>query len=111
MEYHRNRTIFEYEREMVINWVKDIDQRPIHFYKPDCEDSGWNLINVLSIWELKGYGDPIYMSGGYPWIGQSSVILPNVPIVNNHVGSYRRTFEHPQNWSGNKSFPILDRLH
>ncbi len=81
-------------------WVKDADQLQLNFYKPDCEDAGWNLINVPAVWELNGYGDPIYVSGGYPWNGQSSVVPPNVPIVNNHVGLYRRTFDIPQNWNG-----------
>ncbi len=81
-------------------WVKDADQRPLNFHKPEFEDSGWNLINVPAVWELNGYGDPIYVNAGYPWKSQADVIPPNVPVVNNHVGSYRREFNIPQDWNG-----------
>lgn len=83
-------------------WVKDADKRPLNFYKPDYEDAGWNLLNVPAVWELNGYGDPIYVNFGYPWKSQANVIPPNVPIVNNHVGSYRRVFDIPQNWNRKK---------
>ena len=81
-------------------WVKDSDKRPLNFYKTDYEDAGWNLLNIPAVWELNGYGDPIYVNIGYPWKSQAWVSPPNVPVVNNHVGSYRRTFEIPQNWTG-----------
>ena len=81
-------------------WVKDADKRPLNFYKPDYEDAGWDMMNVPAVWELNGYGDPIYVNVGYPWKSQAWVNPPNVPIVNNHVGSYRRVFDIPQNWTG-----------
>jgi beta-galactosidase len=81
-------------------WVKDADKRPINFFKPDYEDAGWDLMNVPAMWELNGYGDPIYVNVGYPWKSQAKVNPPNVPIENNHVGSYRRIVDIPQNWNG-----------
>ena len=81
-------------------WVKDANQRPLNFYNPDYEDAGWNLISVPAVWELNGYGDPIYVNRGYPWKSQAEVTPPYVPIVNNHVGSYRREFNIPLCWNG-----------
>jgi beta-galactosidase len=81
-------------------WVKDADKRPLNFYKPDYEDAGWVSMNVPAVWELNGFGDPVYVNIGYPWKSQVWVSPPNVPIVNNNVGSYRRIFDIPQNWTG-----------
>lgn len=81
-------------------WVKDADKRPLNFYKPDYEDAGWDLMNVPGIWEKNGYGDPIYVNIGYPWKSQVWVNPPVPPVVNNHVGSYRRIIDIPQNWTG-----------
>lgn len=81
-------------------WVKDADKRPMNFYKLDYEDAGWDNINVPALWEMNGYGDPIYVNIGYPWKGQFLLEPPIPPVVNNHVGSYRRVVEIPQNWNG-----------
>ena len=43
------------------NWVNDADQRPTDFWKKDFNDKGWDNIQVPGIWELNGYGDPIYV--------------------------------------------------
>lgn len=81
-------------------WVKDADQRPLNFYKTDFEDAGWNFMTVPAVWELNGYGDPVYVNIGYPWKSQTWVNPPKVPVIENHVGSYRRIFDIPQNWNG-----------
>ena len=85
-------------------WVKDADKRPTDFYLKDFNDSGWSTLNVPAIWELNGFGDPIYVNYGYPWKGQASVSPPNVPVKNNHVGSYRRVVEIPEDWNGKDVF-------
>lgn len=106
MEMARKNVPTESDNYMTLNgqwkfyWVKDADKRPINFYKPDYEDGGWNLLNVPALWEVNGYGDPIYVNIGYPWKSQVWVNPPNVPIENNHVGSYRKAIDIPQNWTG-----------
>ena len=53
------------------NWVKDADQRPTtDFYKIDFNDKGWDEIQVPAVWEMNGYGDPIYVNVGYAWRSQ-----------------------------------------
>ncbi len=82
------------------NWVKDADQRPTDFFKKDFNDSAWGTMPVPGMWELNGYGDPQYVNIGYPWREQFENNPPEVPVKNNHVGSYRRTVEIPEEWSG-----------
>jgi beta-galactosidase len=82
------------------SWVKDVEKRSSTFFKTDYDDSAWNTLLVPGLWEMNGYGDPIYVNIGYPWKDQAKVTPPHVPVENNHVGSYRRYFDIPQNWDG-----------
>lgn len=81
-------------------WVNDADQRPTDFWKADFNDKGWNNMPVPGVWELNGYGDPIYVNVGYAWRNQFRNNPPQVPVANNHVGSYRREVVVPANWKG-----------
>lgn len=49
------------------DWVNDATQRPTGFWKKDFNDKGWATIKVPGMWELNGYGDPIYVNTKYPW--------------------------------------------
>lgn len=82
------------------NWVKDAGMRPLDFYKKDFNDKGWASMPVPGIWELNGFGDPMYTNIAYPWSNQFPNDPPIVPEENNHVGSYRKEFVVPENWKG-----------
>ena len=82
------------------NWVKDADSRPTDFWKIGFNDKGWNDIPVPGVWELHGYGDPIYVNIGYAWRNQFKNNPPYVPNEENHVGSYRREITVPASWKG-----------
>lgn len=82
------------------DWVKDANQRPDDFYKPDYNDSSWGTMPVPGIWEMNGYGDPIYVNTGYAWRNDFQSNPPEVPVKNNHVGSYRRIINIPSDWDG-----------
>lgn len=82
------------------NWVKDADSRPTDFWKTSFNDKGWDDLQVPAVWELNGYGDPIYVNVGYAWRNQFQNNPPEVPTENNHVGSYRREIVVPASWSG-----------
>ena len=82
------------------NWVKDADSRPTDFWKVGFNDKGWNDIPVPGVWELHGYGDPIYVNIGYAWRNQFESNPPYVPKEENHVGSYRREITVPASWKG-----------
>ena len=82
------------------NWVKDADSRPTDFWKTGFNDKGWNDIPVPGVWELHGYGNPIYVNIGYAWRNQFENNPPYVPTENNHVGSYRKEITVPASWKG-----------
>ena len=82
------------------NWVENADQRPTDFFAVGYNDKGWDRMEVPAMWELNGYGDPVYVNIGYAWRGNFRHDPPNVPIEQNHVGSYRREFTLPAEWSG-----------
>lgn len=82
------------------DWVRNADQRPTDFYRVDYDDKGWGRMPVPGIWEVNGYGEPMYLNVGYAWRGWYKNNPPYVPVENNHVGSYRRTIEIPADWSG-----------
>lgn len=81
-------------------WVKDADARPVDFWKVGYNDRGWDYMQVPAVWELNGYGDPIYVNIGYAWRNQYKSNPPYVPVENNHVGSYRREIVVPADWNG-----------
>ena len=81
-------------------WVKNADARPTDFWRTDYNDKGWNNMPVPGVWELNGYGDPLYVNVGYAWREQFKNNPPEVPTVNNHVGSYRREIMVPASWNG-----------
>ncbi len=76
------------------NWATNPANRPIDFFKEDYNDQAWAFIDVPGNWETQGYGYPIYLDEKYPFTTQ----WPDVPDEYNPVGSYRRTFEIPDDW-------------
>lgn len=82
------------------NWVRNAEARPTDFYQTSFNDKGWNNMQVPAVWELNGYGDPIYVNVGYAWRSQYKNNPPNVPAEDNHVGSYRREIVVPAGWNG-----------
>lgn len=80
--------------------VKNTDARPVDFWKVDFNDKGWSTMPVPGVWELNGFGDPIYVNTGYAWRNQFNNNPPQVPTENNHVGSYRREITVPADWGG-----------
>ena len=84
------------------NWTGSPKDRPMDFYKPEIDVSGWKDIPVPSDWQLEGYGVPIYVNIAYEWTRHPNP--PHVPHDYNPVGSYRRDFVIPDNWNGREIF-------
>lgn len=82
------------------NWVENADQRPADFFTTGYDDSKWGDMPVPGIWELNGYGDPEYVNSGFAWRGHFKDNPPEVPVKDNHVGSYRRVINIPASWDG-----------
>lgn len=89
------------------NWVKQPSERPGEFYKDSYDTSEWADIKVPSNWQLKGYGTPLYSNVVYPFkMNLEGEIMRPVQKkflkhrLPNPVGSYRREFSLPTNWTG-----------
>ena len=96
------------------NWVPRPEQRPVDFYKPDFDVSGWKEIPVPSNWEVQGYGTPFYRNNGYtikrdfPHIMSEPEEKYTAFKERNPVGSYRREFDVPAEWIGRRTFITFD---
>ncbi|NHJ46582.1 MAG: DUF4981 domain-containing protein [Asgard group archaeon] len=91
------------------NWVERPADRPIDFYKLDFNTNSWDLIDVPSNWQLKGYGIPIYSNVKYPYsLSLKKREIPKIDHSFNPVGSYRREFEIPKKWINREIFLHFD---
>ena len=80
------------------------DPRPAEFYSLKYDDSAWGKMSVPGLWELNGYGDPLYNNHGYAWDNQYIDFPPIVPEFKNHVGLYRNYIDVPAEWKGKQIF-------
>ena len=85
-------------------WYETPDARPLDFFKPGLDDSAWGAMPVPGMWELNGYGDPLYVNIQYAWDGHYKNNPPIVPTEHNYVGQYRRSVEIPEDWAGKDIF-------
>ena len=90
--------------EWKFNWVKKPADRPVDFYKPSFDVSNWGTIPVPANWEIEGHGLRIYSNIPYPFKKNP----PHAPHDWNPVGSYRRSFEVPEEWSGRETLITFD---
>ena len=82
------------------NFSESPATRPANFYQADFDVSGWAEISVPSNWEREGHGYAIYVNVPYPF----DIDEPNVPEVQNPVGSYRRDFTISNEWDDEEIF-------
>ena len=82
------------------HWSKKPEDRPQEFYQSDYDVSKWNIIDVPSNWQMKGYGYPIYTNIQYPFPKNA----PHIPHKFNPVGSYRRDFQIDEDWLNKQVF-------
>lgn len=110
------------------NWVKHPDERPKNFYETAFNDKNWNEVPVPMSWNIHGiqkdgslkYGVPIYVNQKAIFQHQVKVddwrggVMRTPPqdwttyIYRNEVGSYRRSFDVPQDWDGREIFINFD---
>jgi len=76
------------------HWVRSPKDRIQNFYDTQLDDSEWKTIPVPSNWEVEGYGHPIYLDERYPF----TTTWPDAPEDYNPVGTYRHTFNIPEDW-------------
>ena len=86
-------------------WASNPGDMPEDFYQSDYDASDWDRIPVPSNWQLLGkYDQPHYTNIKHPFEADP----PHVPTDTNSVGSYRTTFDIPDNWNGKQIFLHFD---
>lgn len=96
------------------NWVDWPQKRPLDFYKPGYDVSGWKDIKVPSCWQVEGYGTPYYSNFNYIFQKDFPRVMSTPPEKftaykeRNPVGSYRRDFTLPSTWNGRRIFITFD---
>ena len=78
------------------------------FYAPGFNTADWGTIEVPGLWELQGYGDPLYVNTGYQWRGLWENNPPHVPYDRNGVGQYVTTVDIPRDFLTGKRRATLD---
>ena len=81
------------------------EEIPQNFFQPNFKDNKWDIIEVPSNWEMKGYGDPLFRNVAAPFKANP----PYVPREYNPTGAYRRTFNIPSNWNNKQVFLRLEK--
>jgi len=82
------------------HFSQNVASRLKGFEAVSYDDSGWDQMPVPGLWELNGYGAPVYVNVGYAWKGLFQNNPPFVPEEGNYVGQYRRSFDIPASWKG-----------
>lgn len=89
------------------HWAPKPADRPADFYREDYDVGSWDTIKVPSNWEIEGYGVAIYQNNGMPF-GKNE---PHIQAEDNPVGSYRRSFDLPRDWSSKNIFLTFDGVN
>ncbi|MBQ7595309.1 MAG: glycoside hydrolase family 2, partial [Clostridia bacterium] len=78
---------------------------PDGFYKDDFDVSGWDEIAVPSLWQLKGYGVPLYYASTFTRaVCRKKSKIPTIDHDCQEVGIYRRNFTVPEDWKDREVF-------
>ena len=85
-------------------FVKNHQDAPKDFFTLKYDDSKWVDFPVPGLFELNGYGDKTYKNMGYAWCTTFKNDPPYIGETNNYTGSYRRTFDLPQDWKGQEVY-------
>lgn len=104
-EREQSPNYFSLNGDWKFKWSKNPSQRPANFYKQNYDVNGWNDISVPGNWQCQGYDSPVFTNVVYPWWMNGEMLAPpRAPMINNPVGSYKRTFGVPEGWDGRQIF-------
>ena len=101
-------------------WSKDPASRPVGFQEPRYDVTGWENIRVPSSWQAfgangkGGWGYALHTNCEYPFKVNPPFVMDDPPKhytsieQRNPVGSYRRDFDLPVDWNGDRVFLKFD---
>ena len=87
-------------------WSKNWKERESHFYQFGFDTTEWTEIEVPANWQLEGWGTPIYVNDRYPFPRN----LPHIPLDQNPLGQYKRTFILPNDWLGQMVYLVFESV-
>lgn len=97
------------------HWSPTPEGRVDGFQKQGFDDSSWAKLEVPAVWEVNGYGTPIYASAGYtfkinpPFVTDTPKENFTAYTERNPTGQYRRSFTVPDSWlAGGQTFLRFD---
>ncbi|MEO7977570.1 glycoside hydrolase family 2 TIM barrel-domain containing protein [Flavobacterium sp.] len=99
-DYTRSPWFLSLDGKWKFNWSPTPDARPKDFFKNSFNTTNWKEMSVPANWELNGYGIPIYTNITYPFVKNP----PFIDHADNPVGSYKRSFELPENWNNRRVY-------
>ena len=86
-------------------WQMGVENIPADFWKDSFDTSSWADMPVPSVWQLNGFGKPIYLCNSYPDIlSTKQSEIPKIDHSRNEVGIYKRSFEIPAAWEGREIY-------
>ncbi|MCR5150038.1 MAG: DUF4981 domain-containing protein, partial [Clostridiales bacterium] len=86
-------------------WITGIDNDFGEYLKTGFDFSRWDNIEVPSVWQLKGYGKPIYLCAYYPdAISTQKDKIPSIDSSLNEIGIYERLFVLKKNFENKRIF-------
>ncbi|ULQ50852.1 glycoside hydrolase family 2 TIM barrel-domain containing protein [Flavihumibacter fluvii] len=88
--------IFSLNGLWLFKWVDKVSDRPLDFFTPGFNATGWASIKVPAHWQTEGFDRFIFTDVEYP----IKVDPPFVPKEFNPVGSYLREFNLPASFLG-----------
>lgn len=109
-DYDRSPWIVSLNGNWSFRWSPEPSRRPADFFRADFDDAGWAAIPVPSCWQLQGFDVPLYVNIKYPFKTDPPRVMGEPPVEftswtnRNPVGSYRRWFETPADWTGRRVY-------
>ena len=89
------------------SWSREFKDSPKNFHKAGYDVSAWDEIEVPSNWQMKGYGNPIYVNAGYSDFDSDAFPAVKTPY-GNPVGCYVKTFNLNAEWENKQVFIHFD---
>lgn len=103
VEYGKSKYKLSLNGKWKFMWQMGVENQPQDFFCPDFDDSGWDTVNVPSVWQMQGYGKPIYLCSSMPpQVSTAESQIPKISHEKNEIGFYRRSFTLPEGFDGRR---------